>query len=297
MSYHYLQCHSLDLLLLNVRFFLIFLPLLWPFTCCLLGRPLTSVVVVSQMPSMDAVKYSLEADKYRSPYPTLPSSSLAMSAMYNAVTGCNPSSGTPTSGSDSATTTTPTPPSSTTTTNSTPKYPENLSSSSPPPKPNYLDPLGRNYLDTKAYFDSSKLYLQEHAKYADPSRYEFMSKYPTEGSTGSRSPTTPEIKAEDSPSSVSPPSAGLLSYYHHHQSALPPGLIPMSQYAAAVAGHHYHLHAAAAAAAASASGSGNVPSGPSSSQAAASVANTVTNSPGGSTSAGAEFRRPLTVIF
>lgn len=246
---------------------------------------------------MDAMKYSLEADKYRSSYPTLPSSSLAMSAMYNAV--ANPSSGPPTSGSDSATTTTPTPPASTATTSSTSKFPENLSSSSsPPPKPNYLDPLGRNYLDTKAYFDSSKLYLQEHAKYADPSRYEFMAaKYPTEGSTGSRSPTTPEIKADDSPSSVSPPSAGLLSYYHHHQGALPPGLIPMSQYAAAVAGHHYHLHAAAAAAAASATGSASAPSGPSTGVSTSTTSGVSSSPTAGSTPSGAEFRRPLTVIF
>ncbi|XP_044268830.1 transcription factor Sox-19a [Tribolium madens] len=183
--------------------------------------------------SMDAMKYSMEADKYRSPY--MPPSSLAMS-MY-----------------------------------SDPKYMDSSSKS-------YLE---RGYLDstsalTKAYFESSKMYMD--SKYnPDPAR-----SYPLDigkmysdssapqqvpGNLGSpRSPDSPDVKPNQerqdgasSSSSTTTSSAGaspgaLPGYYPSsgmQQGASVPGLLPMAQYASQYP----------------------------------------TQTPGG------EFRRPLTVIF
>ncbi|XP_064212911.1 transcription factor sox-2 isoform X2 [Tribolium castaneum] len=183
--------------------------------------------------SMDAMKYSMEADKYRSPY--IPPSTLAMS-MY-----------------------------------SDPKYMDSSSKS-------YLE---RGYLDstsalTKAYFESSKMYMD--SKYnPDPSR-----SYPLDigkmysdasapqqvpGNLGSpRSPDSPDVKPNperqdgaSSSSSTTTSSAGaspgaLPGYYPSsgmQQGATVPGLLPMAQYASQYP----------------------------------------TQTPGG------EFRRPLTVIF
>ncbi|RZC35050.1 hypothetical protein BDFB_002323 [Asbolus verrucosus] len=182
---------------------------------------------------MDAMKYSMEADKYRSPY--IPPSTLTMS-MY-----------------------------------SDPKYMDSSSKS-------YLE---RGYLDstsalTKAYFESSKMYMD--TKYnPDPSR-----SYPLDigkmysdghgaqqvpGNLGSpRSPESPDVKPNQerqdgasSSSSTTTSSAGaspgaLPGYYPSsgmQQGPSVPGLLPMAQYASQYP----------------------------------------TQTPGG------EFRRPLTVIF
>lgn len=181
---------------------------------------------------MDAMKYSMEADKYRSPY--MPPSTLAMS-MY-----------------------------------SDPKYMDSSSKS-------YLE---RGYLDstalTKAYFESSKMYMD--SKYnPDPSRpYHSLDigKMYSDSSTPQQIPNLGSPRSSDSPSDVkhnqerhdgassssstttssagaSP--GGLAGYYPGPPMQQPsvPGLIPMAQYAS------------------------QYPS----------------QSPGG------EFRRPLTVIF
>ncbi|XP_059485057.1 transcription factor Sox-21-B [Neocloeon triangulifer] len=224
------------------------------------------------MPSMDAaMKYSLDADKYRNSYPSLSS----MSAMYNAaVSASNPQTTSPggSGGSDS-------PSISTSASSGAAKSPIEGSSAFQQKMPNYLDPLARNYLDPKAYFDSSKLYsLQDRFPGSERPRFDSMPKYSpsAEGSTGSRSPNTPEAKPDDS----SPPPGGILPYYPH-----PQGLLPMSQYAAVVAGHHYKL----AAAAAGSGGGGSIPS-------SAPSATPPSGSPA-TTAAGTDLRRPLTVIF
>ncbi|XP_063903349.1 transcription factor Sox-19a isoform X2 [Zophobas morio] len=183
--------------------------------------------------SMDAMKYSMEADKYRSPY--IPPSTLAMS-MY-----------------------------------SDPKYMDTSSKS-------YLE---RGYLDstsalTKAYFESSKMYMD--SKYnPDPSRSypidigkmytDTNSTQQVPGNLGSpRSPESPDVKnsqerqdGASSSSSTTTSSAGaspgaLPGYYPSsgmQQGPSVPGLLPMAQYASQYP----------------------------------------TQTPGG------EFRRPLTVIF
>lgn len=181
---------------------------------------------------MDAMKYSMEADKYRSPY--MPPSTLAMS-MY-----------------------------------SDPKYMDSSSKS-------YLE---RGYLDstsalTKAYFESSKMYMD--GKYnPDSSRpypldigkmYSESSSQPLGGNLGSpRSADSPDVKnnqerQESSSSSTTTSSAGaspsaIPGYYpgtgvQQGSNSMPPGLLPMAQYASQYP----------------------------------------TQTPGG------EFRRPLTVIF
>lgn len=163
---------------------------------------------------MDAMKYSMEADKYRSAY--MPPSTLAMS-MY-----------------------------------SDPKYMDTSPKS-------YLE---RGYLDstsalTKAYFESSKMYMD--GKYStDSSRPPYsldIGKMYTEASsavTGSlsspRSADSPEVKngaerpdGASSASSTTTSSAGaspstnnLQSYYPNgvqQNSSAVPGLLPMAQYA------------------------------------------------------------------
>ncbi|XP_022913633.2 transcription factor Sox-2 isoform X1 [Onthophagus taurus] len=182
--------------------------------------------------SMDAMKYSMEADKYRSAY--MPPSTLAMS-MY-----------------------------------SDPKYMDSQSK-------NYLE---RGYLDTtsaltKAYFESSKMYMD--GKYNPEATrpysldigkmYESQSQV-SSGNIGSpRSSDSPDVKpsnqerqdAASTSSSTTTSSAGaspggMPSYYPGNgmqQGGSMPGLLPMSQY------------------------SSQYPS----------------QAPGG------EFRRPLTVIF
>lgn len=161
---------------------------------------------------MDAMKYSMEADKYRSAY--MPPSTLAMS-MY-----------------------------------SDPKYMDSSSKS-------YLE---RGYLDstsalTKAYFESSKMYMD--GKYnSETSRpypldigkmYSESQQVP--GNLGSpRSADSPDVKtnnqerhdAASSSSSTTTSSAGaspsaLPGYYPSSSmqqgGSMPPGLLPMAQYA------------------------------------------------------------------
>ena len=180
---------------------------------------------------MDAMKYSMEADKYRSPY--MPPSTLAMS-MY-----------------------------------SDPKYMDSQSK-------NYLE---RGYLDTtsaltKAYFESSKMYMD--GKYnpdatrpypIDIGKMYSESQSQMSGNMGSpRSSDSPDVKpnherqdAASTSSSTTTSSAGaspggMASYYPGNgmqQGSAMPGLLPMSQYTSQYP----------------------------------------------SQSAGGEFRRPLTVIF
>ncbi|XP_017776022.1 PREDICTED: transcription factor SOX-2-like, partial [Nicrophorus vespilloides] len=162
--------------------------------------------------SMDAMKYSMEADKYRSPY--MPPSTLAMS-MY-----------------------------------SDPKYMDSSSKS-------YLE---RGYLDsttalTKAYLESSKMYMDgkynpESASRAYPGLdigkvySESQQCAPNMGSPrGSESPEPkPHLERQDAAStssSTTTSSAGaspgaLPSYYPTpgvQQGSTMPGLLPMSQYA------------------------------------------------------------------
>ncbi|KAB0798234.1 hypothetical protein PPYR_09227 [Photinus pyralis] len=159
--------------------------------------------------SMDAMKYSMEADKYRSAY--MPPSSLAMS-MY-----------------------------------SDPKYMDTSSKS-------YLE---RGYLDstsalTKAYFESSKMYMD--GKYnPDSARHYsldigkmYSDASPTMPSNlaSPKSSDSPDTKPErqdgtSSSSSTTTSSAGaspggLPGYYPgsalQQNSAMPSGLLPMSQY-------------------------------------------------------------------
>lgn len=181
--------------------------------------------------SMDAMKYSMEADKYRSAY--MPPSTLAMS-MY-----------------------------------SDPKYMDSTSKS-------YLE---RGYLDstsalTKAYFESSKMYMD--GKYNPESSRPYpldIGKMYSESSQGMpgghgspRSADSPDVKnnqerQESSSSSTTTSSAGaspsaIPGYYpggsmQQGSNSMPPGLLPMAQYASQYP----------------------------------------TQTPGG------EFRRPLTVIF
>ncbi|KAJ4435294.1 hypothetical protein ANN_17904 [Periplaneta americana] len=209
---------------------------------------------------MDAMKYSMEADKYRSAY-SMPPSTLAMS-MYSA----------------------------------DPKYMDSTAKS-------YME---RGYLDptsalTKAYFESSKMYMESGAAasrggydpadasqragaypaldiskmYADAAPAPPPSRTPTDSpdvvgkgggvatGNGTSSGERQDVGASSSASSTSTSSAaaspgGLPSYYPgavHQQGPPMPGLIPMAQYASG----HYHQATA----------------------------------PGG----GSEFRRPLTVIF
>jgi len=220
-----------------------------------------------------AMKYQMDADKYRNSY-----SLSSMSAMYNAaVSGASgqsasAASGSPGSGGSDS-------PSMSSSANSSAKSPMEASSAFQQKMPNYLDPLGRNYLDHKAYFDSSKLYSLQDRFSSERPRFEHKYSPSAEGSTGSRSPNTPEAKHDDS---ASPPS-GILPYYPHHQ-----GLLPMSQYAAVVAGHHYKLAAAAAGGAAGAA----LPSAPSS-----TVGSTPPTTSPPSSASGTDLRRPLTVIF
>ncbi|PNF36349.1 hypothetical protein B7P43_G00522 [Cryptotermes secundus] len=205
--------------------------------------------------SMDAMKYSMEADKYRSAY-SMPPSTLAMS-MYSA----------------------------------DPKYMDSTAKS-------YME---RGYLDptsalTKAYFESSKMYMESGAAAAaaaasrgayDPSeasqRGSTAGAYPsldinspdvviksnnTGNSSGISSSERQEVGASSSASSTSTSSAaaspgGLPNYYPgtapvvHQQGPPMPGLIPMTQMSQYASGH-YHQAA---------------------------------------TPGGGEFRRPLTVIF
>lgn len=231
-------------------------------------------IVLQVVSSMDAMKYSMEADKYRSAY-SMPPSTLAMS-MYSA----------------------------------DPKYMDSTAKS-------YME---RGYLDptsalTKAYFESSKMYMESGAAAAaaaasrgaydpsDPSQrgstaggYPSLdiskmyadtassapqpSRTPTDSpdvviksnntgnSSGVSSNERQEVGASSSASSTSTSSAaaspgGLPSYYPgtgpvvHQQGPPMPGLIPMAQMSQYASGH-YHQTA---------------------------------------TPSGSEFRRPLTVIF
>lgn len=241
-----------------------------PFSEC---NAFLALLVLQVVSSMDAMKYSMEADKYRSAY-SMPPSTLAMS-MYSA----------------------------------DPKYMDSTAKS-------YME---RGYLDptsalTKAYFESSKMYMESGAAAAavaasrgtydpsDASRGNTASGYPSldiskmyadtasSAPPPSRTPTdSPDITikssnagnsggvssnerqdvgASSSASSTSTSSAaaspgGLPSYYPgtaqvvHQQGPPMPGLIPMAQMSQYASGH-YHQTAA--------------PSG-------------------------SEFRRPLTVIF
>lgn len=162
---------------------------------------------------MDAMKYSMEADKYRSAY--MPPSTLAMS-MY-----------------------------------SDPKYMDSSSKS-------YLE---RGYLDstsalTKAYFESSKMYM-DAGKYNPESSRPYSldigkmyseSSPQVPGNLGSpRSADSPDVKATQerhdaasSSSSTTTSSAGaspgaLPGYYQssgvQQGGSMPPGLLPMAQYA------------------------------------------------------------------
>ncbi|XP_065353159.1 transcription factor Sox-3-B-like isoform X2 [Cloeon dipterum] len=231
--------------------------------------------------TMDAaMKYSLD-DKYRSSYPGL-------SAMYNVAVSSGPGAGTTSSphgsgssdaasmgasggggGSSSGAA----------------KSPMDSSAFQQKSLPSYLDPLARNYLDHKSYFESSKLYnLQDRfvttAAASERPRFDKYSPSGGEGSTGSRSPNTPDVKLEQG---ASPPPGGILPYYAHH----PQSLLPMSQYAAVVAaGHHYKLAAGSGGAAAAIASS--APTTTSVSPPSASPA---------TSAAGADLRRPLTVIF
>ncbi|KDR12610.1 Transcription factor SOX-21, partial [Zootermopsis nevadensis] len=203
----------------------------------------TGVVMLQVVSSMDAMKYSMEADKYRSAY-SMPPSTLAMS-MYSA----------------------------------DPKYMDSSAKS-------YME---RGYLDptsalTKAYFESSKMYMESGAAAAaaaasrgtyDPpdgsqrDSPDVTIKSNNAGNTGGVSSNErQDIGASSSASSTSTSSAaaspgGLPSYYPgtgpvvHQQGPPMPGLIPMAQMSQYASGH-YHQTAA--------------PSG-------------------------SEFRRPLTVIF
>lgn len=235
-----------------------------------------SLFVLQVVSSMDAMKYSMEADKYRSAY-SMPPSTLAMS-MYSA----------------------------------DPKYMDSSAKS-------YME---RGYLDptsalTKAYFESSKMYMESGAAAAaaavasrgayDPSdasqrggtaggypSLDISKMYADTASSGpqpSRTPTDSpdvviksnsnttnssavssnerqDVGASSSASSTSTSSAaaspgGLPSYYPgtapvvHQQGPPMPGLIPMAQMSQYTSGH-YHQTA---------------------------------------TPSGSEFRRPLTVIF
>ncbi|XP_067003970.1 transcription factor Sox-3 [Anabrus simplex] len=189
--------------------------------------------------SMDAMKYSMEADKYRQAY--MPPSSLTMS-MYSA----------------------------------DPKYMDSTTKS-------YME---RGYLDptsalTKAYFESSKMYMESRYDPEQQQRnYDLSKMYsdnpppplpPPSTSTSSRTPTeSPDVTkgsqqqdmgaaSSSSASSTSTSSAaaspGANYYPGAPQSQGMPGLIPMTQYSG-----HYHQ--------------GPAP-----------------------TAGGSEFRRPLTVIF
>lgn len=169
---------------------------------------------------MDAMKYSMEADKYRSPY--MPPSSLAMS-MY-----------------------------------SDPKYMDS-------PSKSYLE---RGYLDstsalTKAYFESSKMYMD--GKYSAETSRSYpgldIGKMYSPGESapqlstnmGSpRSADSPDVKpssaastttAQERPdgassssstttsSAAASPGATLPGYYPQQNNPMPPGLLPMAQYA------------------------------------------------------------------
>lgn len=165
--------------------------------------------------SMDAMKYSMEADKYRSPY--MPPSTLAMS-MY-----------------------------------SDPKYMDSQSKS-------YLE---RGYLDstsalTKAYFESSKMYMD--GKYnCDQTRQTYPGLdigkvYSDNNNQQQNAMASP--RSSDSPNDVKPlerqdaastssstttssagaSPGGLPAYYPNpngmqQSGAMPPGLLPMAQYA------------------------------------------------------------------
>ncbi|KAJ8927520.1 hypothetical protein NQ314_020022 [Rhamnusium bicolor] len=168
--------------------------------------------------SMDAMKYSMEADKYRSPY--MPPSTLAMS-MY-----------------------------------SDPKYMDSSSKS-------YLE---RGYLDstsalTKAYFESSKMYMDANKynpdsmsypgldigkMYSDHQQQQQQQQQQVQGNMGSpRSSDSPDAKPNQdrlegtsSSSSTTTSSAGaspgaLPGYYpigSMQQGSSVPGLLPMGQY-------------------------------------------------------------------
>lgn len=163
---------------------------------------------------MDAMKYSMEAEKYRSPY--MPPSTLAMS-MY-----------------------------------SDPKYMDSSSKS-------YLE---RGYLDstsalTKAYFESSKMYMdgKYNPETSRPYSLDIGKMYSDQSGnlpnnlSSPRSSDSPEVKpnqerqdgAASSSSSTTTSSAGaspggaLSGYYPsttmQQGSSMPPGLLPMAQYA------------------------------------------------------------------
>ncbi|CAB3367297.1 Hypothetical predicted protein [Cloeon dipterum] len=232
--------------------------------------------------TMDAaMKYSLD-DKYRNSYPGL-------SAMYNVAVSSGPGACTTSSphgsgSSDAASMGA----SGGGGSSGGAKSPMDASAFQQKSLPTYLDPLARNYLDPKSYFESTKLYnLQDRFVTAGTaSERPRFDKYPPsggEGSTGSRSPNTPDMKLEQG---ASPPPGGILPYYAHH----PQSLLPMSQYAAVVAaGHHYKLAAAAA-------GSGGAAAAIASSAPTATSVSPPSASPATS-AAGADLRRPLTVIF
>lgn len=163
---------------------------------------------------MDAMKYSMEADKYRSAY--MPPSSLAMS-MY-----------------------------------SDPKYLDSTAKSYL--DRGYLDStsaLTKAYFENSKMYMDSKGYGSESANPSQPRsspNYDVSKMYETNSRTPpvSESPETnvkserPDPSTSSSTSSTSTSSAaaspgGLPSYYSQQSSHVPPGLIPMPQYS-----QHYH---------------------------------------------------------
>lgn len=159
---------------------------------------------------MDAMKYSMEADKYRSAY--IPPSSLAMS-MY-----------------------------------SDPKYLDSTAKSYL--DRNYLDSTSaltkayfensKMYMDSKNYGDAGNPSQSRSSPDYDVGKlYETNSRTPpvseSPDSKVKSERTDPSTSSSTSTSSAAPSPGNLSSYYSQQAGHVPPGLIPMSQYS-----QHYH---------------------------------------------------------